>query len=115
MTNFLLFYSTFVEAEEDYYKLFPIANKVFSSPCAAVNWRPTGNPSTVPTGIEIAGLPVKLAGTVKASARYADRGSDFSPINQAGVGMVGVSITSTDLKASSNSLRNCARAAVAFP
>src|SRR3989338_3177115 len=45
---------------------FPTKKSAVSPPCAAVSCKPTGSPSTVPAGIEIAGLPVRLAGIVNA-------------------------------------------------
>ena len=61
---------------------------------------PTGScfpfSSTGSTGIEIAGSPARLTPTVYMSSKYIVKGSVvFSPILNAGVGVVGLIITST--------------------
>ena len=57
-----------------------------------------------PAGIDIAGKPAKLTGTVKTSFKYIEIGSlIFSPTAKAEDGVVGVKIVSTLLKASSKS------------
>jgi len=61
----------------------------------------------VPHGTEMAGIPARLAGTVRMSERYIERGSVFSPSRNAMVGMVGPAITSTSLKRRRKSFRTC--------
>lgn len=63
----------------------------------AWSWIPIGSPFLVsPAGSEIAGIPARLAPTVKRSQRYIWIGSlIFSPIGNAGVGVVGPSSRST--------------------
>ena len=75
-----------------------------------------GSPAWVkPQGREIPGIPARLAEMVKISERYMVRGSSvFSPSQKAGVGAVGVKITSQRLKASSKSFRIRVRTFSAF-
>ncbi len=60
-----------------------------------------GNPSfDFPNGTDMPGMPANEAGTVKISFRYILIGSSsFSPIGNAGLGVVGVNIISQFLKA----------------
>ena len=52
----------------------------------------------MPAGIEIAGNPAKLTGTVNISFKYIETGSlVFSPILKAALGVDGVKIASTFL------------------
>src|SRR6185503_967091 len=62
-----------------------------------VSRRPIGSRSAVkPHGTLTAGSPARLALTVNTSARYICSGSETrSPIRNAGVGLVGIAITST--------------------
>ncbi len=63
-----------------------------------------------PQGSDSAGRPARFAGTVKMSARYICSGSPvFSPRRKAGVGVVGVAITSQPAKAASKSRRMSVR------
>src|SRR3990167_5031363 len=98
---------------------WPIEKRVFSPPCKAVSWSPTGNcfpsRSTKPIGTEMAGIPVRFAGTVNISRRYIESGSLFSPMRTAGVGVVGVAIASTDRKALLKSSVIRRRTSFAFP
>ena len=86
-----------------------IANALFSTVCSSkglpINCKPKGRLFwSYPAGIEIAGNPAKFAGTVNTSFKYIAIGSSmFSPIAKADEGVVGVSIVSTFLKASSKS------------
>src|SRR3989344_4345937 len=94
---------------EDSETSFPTLNNRDSSKCGAISCSPKGSflpsRSTTPQGTESAGIPIRFAGTVKTSARYMASGSLlFSPILNAGVGVVGVAITSTSLNACSKSL-----------
>ena len=61
-----------------------------------------GRPACVyPQGTEMPGMPARFVEIVKMSERYIWSGSSiFSPILKAGVGVVGVRITSQLLKAS---------------
>src|SRR5262249_9081380 len=69
---------------------------ITGSPSAgAITCTPTGNPSLVPNGTEIAQWPVRFTGTVHTSHRYIASGSfAFSPILNATVGDVGDNNTS---------------------
>ena len=60
---------------------------------------PKGYPfESIPAGIDIAGKPAKLMGTVNISFKYIDTGSFvFSPILNAELGVDGVRIASTFL------------------
>ena len=49
---------------------WPARNSVASSKARPMSWRPTGRPSAKPQGTESPGMPARLAGTVKMSARY---------------------------------------------
>ncbi len=77
-------------------------------------WRPTGIPSDFPHGTEMAGMPARLAGTVRISARYMESGSVFSFSLNAMVGIVGPAITSTSRKIRLKSARTFSRATCAF-
>ena len=70
---------------------------VASSMARPVSCRLHGSRASVnPHGIEIDGRPARLAATVKTSARYICSGSAIrSPSANAGVGLVGIAITST--------------------
>lgn len=66
-------------------------------------------------GIDIAGNPAILTGTVHISAKYISKGLfDLSPILNATVGDVGVNKTSYFLNASSNSFCTNVRTCCAF-
>ena len=67
---------------------------------------PNGNSSfDSPKGIEMPGMPAKEAGTVNISFKYICIGSSsFSPIGNAGLGVVGVKIKSHSLNAFTKSL-----------
>ncbi len=67
-----------------------------SSKCLPIIWRPIGKLSVVkPHGMDIAGTPAKFIEIVKISDRYIWSGSvAFSPILNAALGDVGVTITS---------------------
>jgi len=77
---------------------------------------PMGNPVLDrPHGTETPGIPAKDAVTVKISARYIERGSSaYSPNLKAAVGVVGVTIASTTLKASVKSRAISVRTFCAF-
>ena len=63
-----------------------------------------GRPPANPHGTDRPGMPARLAGTVKMSARYIASGSAvFSPKRNAGEGVVGVATTSQDSRACSKS------------
>src|SRR5687768_8553875 len=63
-----------------------------------------------PDGKAIAGAPIRFAGAVKMSDRYIESGSeDFSPIRNAGEGVVGVAMKSKRSNTASNSRRMSAR------
>ena len=87
-----------------------------SSKCPAKNCTPIGRPAAVkPQGTEMPGFPARLVEMVKISERYICKGvSVFSPILNAGVGVVGVRITSHFWKASSKSRLIKARTCDAF-
>ena len=70
-----------------------------SSKAFPIIWRPKGWPfKSCPAGIDMAGNPAKLIGTVKISFKYIETGSSvFSPIEKAELGVDGVSIASTFL------------------
>src|SRR5690606_19059832 len=77
-----------------------------SSRAGARNWMPTGSPSADarPDGMEMPGVPARLAGIVVRSLRYICSGSSiFSPILNAVVGADGVAMTSTSAKARAKS------------
>jgi hypothetical protein len=61
---------------------------------SAMSWTPNGSPcESIPAGMEIAGIPARLADAVNMSLLYIFRGeSDFSPSLKAVVGEVGVKI-----------------------
>ena len=44
-----------------------------------ISWKPIGSPLWYPTGTEMAGVPVKLAGFVKSDARNAAEMSNRPP------------------------------------
>src|SRR5690606_22722914 len=70
---------------------------ICSSPSeGAITWRPIGSPaSSTPTGIDMAGSPVRLHGRVQMSDRYIARGSStLAPSSKATVGLVGETRTS---------------------
>ena len=75
-----------------------------------------GSPAAVkPQGTEIPGIPARFVEIVKISERYICIGSPvFSPIRKAGVGVVGVRITSHFANASSKSRLISARTWEAF-
>ncbi len=60
-------------------------------------WNPTGSPpSSTPTGMEIAGCPLRLEGMVHTSLMYIASGSwVLAPSAKAVVGLVGDTSTST--------------------
>jgi hypothetical protein len=70
-----------------------------SSKAFPIIWSPNGYPfESRPAGIDIAGNPAKLIGTVNISFKYIDTGSlVFSPILNAELGVEGVSMASTFL------------------
>ena len=69
-----------------------------------------GRPSVKPQGMESPGMPARLAGTVKMSARYMASGSAvFSPKRNAVEGVVGVATTSHVSSACSKSRRMSVR------
>ena len=73
-----------------------------------MNWRPTAKPPASPAGIEIAGSPARLAGTVNKSVRYIAKGSlSRSPSLKGKVGKVGVKIKSTFLKENETKEKLC--------
>src|SRR5262249_25931778 len=76
---------------------YAAANMRRSAKRGAMSWPPTGRPSICPIGCDIAGTPAKFAGQVKTSLKYISYGSDFEPIGNAVVGVVGVNRRSTPL------------------
>ena len=71
----------------------------------AMNCAPTGIPFLKPQGIEIAGNPAKLAGTVKRSCSYISTGLSTKELSSNAVdSVVGVKIRSTLAKAFLKSL-----------
>ena len=66
-----------------------------------MNWKPTGRPSSDrPAGMDMAGMPARLAGIVAMSLTYMASGSSiFSPNLKAVDGLVGEISTSTCSKA----------------
>src|SRR5437764_2462626 len=92
-----------------------IANIRCSPKCGASSCPPTGSPATRPIGRDSAGMPARLAVTVKMSLRYISYGSDLDPAANAVVGVVGVNSTSTpEENVFSKSRPIAARAAIAF-
>ena len=80
---------------------FAIFNNFCSSKEFVINWRPIGKLfSSLAKGIDIAGMPARLIGTVNISFKYVWTGSfgSFS-ISKAVEGVDGVKIASTFLKA----------------
>ena len=75
---------------------FEKANNLFSPNLSVNNCTPMGIPClSLAMGKEMAGTPVKLASTVKISARYISTGFFvFSPNLKATVGLVGIRIKS---------------------
>ena len=70
-----------------------------SSKALPIICNPNGYPfASIPAGIDIAGKPAKLIGTVIMSFKYIDTGSFvFSPILKAELGVDGVRMASTFL------------------
>src|SRR3989338_11345112 len=86
---FIIYHTSFYSPKNS----LPAINKLSSRPSPAVSSMPNGNTPSKPEGREMHGNHAIFAGTVKISSRYIASGFEiFSPILNAGVGVVGVKI-----------------------
>src|SRR6478609_8274061 len=97
-------------------RAWPTANSPFSPNCRPISCSPTGSPSERPHGIERPGSPARHEGIVSRSHAYIASGSaDLSPIGNATVGEVGVTIASQRASASRCSRISSVRTFWAWP